>query len=148
MCVGFGSSVSPIDAEMGTWVYSKREGGCWLLPLVFVPKRFEIKEDRVGIGFRESIRVLAALSESALPLFDHLEPCAPERVGSFSCGLEELFSRFIVDELLTAVGVTFPAPVEETAMELENCFAGCVEPVHRGALNPSFSFVPVPRVNV
>ena len=82
--------------------------------------------------------ISAALSESALPLFDYLEPCAAERVGSSSCGLEKLFRRFAVDELLIAVRVTSPAPVEEAAMKLENCFAGGVEPVHRGALYPSF----------
>ena len=96
----------------------------------------------MGIGFRERFRFLAGLSESALPLFNRSAPCAAERIGSCSCGLEKLFCRFVLGELLAAVRETFLAPMGEAAMELENRCAGGVEPVNCGALDPSFSAVP------
>lgn len=141
MCVGVGLSVLPIETEIGTWAFSNVRAAVCSFPWFLAPNASKSYRIAWGKVFVKVFGFLAGLSEIALPLLDHFEPCDAERIGSFSCSPEKLFRRFLVGEFFAAVGVTFLAPVEKEDVEFENCFAGGMKSVNRGALNPSFSSV-------
>ena len=152
MCVGSRSRVSPtLTRDWHVCVFN-REHACRLLPLILIPVRFKIVQDRVW----EALRLRPWQLHIYFPYFtraclDYMEASSSERFCVFYSCFKPAFSCLVIvsNDFITIVRVTFSASVPVTAVVLKYSPRFMVVPVDRSALNPLLTAVPACRgVNV
>ena len=126
-----------------------RERGCRLLPLILIPIRFKIVQDRVWEALRlRPWQLHIYFPYFTRPCLDYVVASSSERFCAFYSCFEPVFSCLVIvgNDFITIVRVTFSASVPVTAVVLKYSPCFRVVSVHRGALNKPLAAVPACRV--
>ena len=116
-----------------------REHACRLLPLILIPVRFKIVQDRVWEALRLRLWQLHIyFPYFTHPCLDYVEASSSEHFCAFYSCFKPVFSCLVIvsNDFITIVRVTFSASVPVTAVVLKYSPHFRVVSVVRSALNP------------
>ena len=122
-----------------------REHVCRLFPLILIPVRFKIVQDRVWEALHlRPWQLHIYFPYFTRPCLDYVEASSSERFCAFYSCFEPVFSCLVIvsNDFITIVRVTFLASMPVTAVVLKYSPRFGVVSVDRSMLNPPLATVP------